>query len=59
MNRKTTTEIETIMQANRDAEREDGHGLTSAEIGQRNRAIMFGENDEAFPGAAEWARICD
>jgi len=32
---------------------------TSAEIGKRNRRLMFGDNDEAFPSADEWRRITD
>jgi hypothetical protein len=26
---------------------------------ERNRRMMFGENDEAFPSADEWSRIVD
>jgi uncharacterized protein (DUF2252 family) len=33
--------------------------LTSAEIGERNRRLMFGDNDEAFPSREEWRRITD
>ena len=33
--------------------------LSSAEIGERNRRLMSGDNDEAFPDAREWARITD
>ena len=33
--------------------------LSSAEIGRRNRALMFGENDEAFPSDDEWSSIVD
>ena len=32
---------------------------TSSEIGERNRRLMFGENEEAFPGDAEWSMIVD
>jgi hypothetical protein len=32
---------------------------TSAEIGERNRRLMFGDNDEAFPSREEWRRITD
>lgn len=48
-----------IVAANRAAGREDYAGLTSAEIGDLNRAIMFGENDEAFPSQAEWSSVVD
>lgn len=34
-------------------------GLTSSEIAEYNRYLMFGENDEAFPGQAAWSRIVD
>jgi len=34
-------------------------GFTSSEIGDYNRRIMFGENDEAFPSADEWSLITD
>jgi hypothetical protein len=33
--------------------------LTTAEIADRNRRLMFGDNDEAFPSADEWRRITD
>ena len=32
---------------------------SSADIGRHNRALMFGENDEAFPDADTWSRIVD
>jgi hypothetical protein len=32
---------------------------TSAEIGERNRRLMFGDNHEAFPSQDEWRRITD
>ena len=34
-------------------------GLTSAEIAEYNRFLMFGENDDAFPDQATWSRIVD
>lgn len=34
-------------------------GLTTAEIAKRNRHLMFGALDEAFPSEAEWSRIVD
>lgn len=39
--------------------RDPYHGLSSADIGRYNRALMFGDQDEAFPDRAEWARIVD
>jgi hypothetical protein len=32
---------------------------TTAEIGEHNRRLMFGANDEAFPGREAWSRITD
>lgn len=34
-------------------------GLQSWEIGLYNGAMMFGDNDEAFPSQDEWSRIVD
>ena len=34
-------------------------GMTDSEIGEYNRALMFGDNAEAFPGNEEWATIAD
>ena len=34
-------------------------GMTDAEIGEYNRALMFGDDGEAFPGSDEWASITD
>jgi hypothetical protein len=34
-------------------------GFSTDEIAAYNRRLMFGENDEAFPGAEEWSRIVD
>ena len=45
--------------ANLDAGLSQWHGLTSAEIGRLNGALMFGDNDEAFPSSDEWSRIVD
>jgi hypothetical protein len=35
------------------------HGLTSGEIADYSRFLMFGENDEAFPDQNEWSMIVD
>lgn len=51
--------IQNIIEINREAGREPYTGLGSAEIGRHNRAIMFGNNDEAFPSEAEWSRVVD
>jgi hypothetical protein len=48
-----------VMAANRAAGRSTYEGLDSHEIGQVSWALMFGDNDEAFPSAGEWSRIVD
>lgn len=47
------------IRANTLAGRDTYEGLTSAEIGEHSRAIMFGDNDEAFPSQEEWSRVVD
>ena len=59
MERKTTKQIMKRVQDNRDNGREAYAGLTSSEIGEYSRVLMFGENDEAFPGTEEWSRVCN
>lgn len=34
-------------------------GLDSSEIGEYNRALMFGDDNEAFPDKAAWSRCVD
>lgn len=51
--------IKAIIAHNRAEGRETYAGLDSSEIGTYNRALMFGENDEAFPSQEEWSRIVD
>lgn len=34
-------------------------GLTTSQIADYSRVLMFGENDEAFPSDAEWAAWVD
>lgn len=34
-------------------------GLDSSQIGRYSRYLMFGPNDEAWPGNAAWSRIVD
>lgn len=34
-------------------------GFTSSEISAYNGRLMFGANDEAFPGEKAWSRITD
>ncbi len=45
--------------ANKQAGRGSFDGMESSEIAEYNRAIMFGDNDEAFPSQEEWSRIVD
>lgn len=52
-------EIKAVVAANRAAGRSLYEGLDSAEIGAYNRALMIGDDDEAFPGVEAWARIVD
>jgi hypothetical protein len=33
--------------------------MTTEEIAERNRVLMFGENWEAFPSDEEWSMIVD
>lgn len=51
--------IRAVVKANRNAGREPFHGLSSAEIGRYNRAVMFGDDDEAFPEPEEWSAWVD
>jgi hypothetical protein len=51
--------IRDAMNANIEAGRHEYDGLTSSQIGAYNRALMFGENDEAFPDPDTWASIVD
>lgn len=53
------TEIKQIVRDNSIAGRDSYDGLTSSEIGQYNRALMFGDNNEAMPDPTEWSRIVD
>lgn len=51
--------LRAIVDANESAGRDRWHGLQSHEIGTLNGALMFGDNDEAFPEQWEWRRITD
>jgi hypothetical protein len=59
MKQRTSNEVEDIIAANHQARRYSFEGLTTAEIAERSRRIMFGDNDEAFPSQEEWSRIVD
>ena len=57
---KTLAEINAIIAANNASnDRGSFDGLTSDEIARRNRVLMFGDNDEAFPSQEEWSSIVD
>lgn len=56
---KTLDQIKQVIAANREAKNYIYESLKSSEIGQYNRWLMFGDDDEAFPGQAEWAMITD
>ena len=45
--------------ANREAGLPCYSGMASSDIGRLNRAVMFGDNDEAFPDDDEWSMIVD
>ena len=47
------------VKANQEAGRDYYAGMTSSEIGDYNRFLMFGEDDEAFPSQEEWSMIVD
>lgn len=59
LNMKTLQNIIEIINANRANGRFLYEGLESSEIGQYNRRLMFGENDEAFPDSETWSEIVD
>lgn len=52
-------ELRALYLANAKARRGTFDGFTTSEIAAYNRRLMFGANDEAFPGAAEWSRTVD
>jgi hypothetical protein len=57
--RPSLARIKAIIQTNREAGKEPYAGLESSEIGEYNRALMWGEHDEAYPGDEAWSRIVD
>lgn len=53
-------EIRAIVAANAaDPAKGSFEGLRSSEIATYSGALMFGENDEAFPSQEDWSRIVD
>lgn len=55
----TLEHIKAVIAENRKSDRPTYQGLDSSEIGEYNRALMFGDNDEAFPSQEEWSYIVD
>jgi hypothetical protein len=51
--------IKAVVSENRQTGRQPYAGLDSSEIGTYNRALMFGDEGEAFPGQAAWSRLVD
>lgn len=51
--------IKQTIQENSEAGRHAYDGLTTDEISDYNRSMMFGENDAAFPEQAEWSMWVD
>ena len=51
--------IKAIIQDNRENQRHIYEGLESYEIGIYSGSLMFGDNDEAWPGDDEWSLIVD
>jgi hypothetical protein len=56
---RSRLEVDAIMRANNAAGRYQYEGLSTSEIAEYNRRLMFGENDEAFPDVHEWSLIVD
>lgn len=56
---KTLDQIRQTIRDNLDKQIEPYAGLDSSEIGRHSRALMWGAEDEAYPGEAEWASITD
>ena len=56
---KTLNQIKEIIASNLQTGAYIYDGLTSSEIGRYNGTLMFGDNDEAFPGEFEWSMIVD
>ena len=64
MKKQLTTErelaiIELIIKRNHDVGHPTFHGLTTSEISKRNRVMMFGVDEEAFPTQEEWRSWVD
>jgi hypothetical protein len=56
---RSLEEIREVMSENRKNGQRETFGLLSAEIGLESRAVMFGDNDEAWPGDEEWSAWVD
>jgi len=53
------TTIKAAVRNNTNAGRDSYHGLTTEEIAAYNRALMFGDDDDAFPEQNEWSSAVD
>lgn len=56
---KTLEEIKAVIEANYESKKPTYAGLSSSEIGEHSRSIMFGDDMEAFPDEKEWSAITD
>ena len=56
---KTLSQIKAVISQNRTDKNAIYAGLTSSEIGQYNRSLMFGQDNAGFQNEEEWAAIVD
>ena len=56
---KTLKEIKAVIEVNYESKKPTYSGLSSSEIGEYSRSIMFGDDLEAFPDEKEWSAITD
>lgn len=56
---KTLKEIKAVIEVNYESKKHTYSGLSSSEIGEYSRSIMFGDDLEAFPDEKEWSAITD
>jgi hypothetical protein len=52
-------EVSDIIDQNNASRRWSYEGLSTSEISEHSRRLMFGENNEAFPSQEEWSRVVD
>ena len=56
---KTLKQIKKVIEENCESNNPTYAGLSSSEIGEHSRSIMFGDDMEAFPDEKEWSAITD